>query len=174
MDYLPERQQVKFAQDEISMRKFYKYEGTNGKTWLVADQANKADNIYVTNPHNRCGEGFGGAKMTFNLVNGETFTMNVGWQSDSQMFFEDTSIDIRNTYLTRVIIAETRKYQKGFYIPVLENVLYYEDEPMLGYYHRYKKIAEGLLLSNNIDSVVYCVESMGGHEIGYIIKTDIV
>src|SRR6185312_12913663 len=69
-EYVTEDYQMFSGQGEAVERKYRKYIGKSGNTWLVADQENAAENVYVTNnPQNTTSssqgfEGFGGATLS--------------------------------------------------------------------------------------------------------------
>jgi hypothetical protein len=168
-EYKIERKPMISGQGEAVEHKYYKYTGKSGNIWLVSDQLNNADQILVTNnPENTTNpnqgfEGFGGAVMKIPLVGGGIFELHGGWHTNSDAFYQDTGIDIRNRHYTRVIVAKNRRWEHGQEIYI--DVLYYEDEYRLGHFDRNKKIAQDI--ANELGQTVVCYsESTGGSSSG--------
>jgi hypothetical protein len=158
-DYIVGRMPTLCGQSEAQDRKYFKHIGKSGKIWLVADQPNSADSIYVEGGPNS--KGFGGSTLEFQLVSSEsikcatpsdihrakngfhsdtfkyaeTIKLKGPWHSNDSALFADTGIDIRDKHYTLVVIGEEVKYGKH-YETIVHKVLYKEEEPVLGFFHR--------------------------------------
>jgi hypothetical protein len=156
----------RYGQTEAVSKKYFKYEGKSGRTWLVADQPNAADNIYCSNPGNGPGNGFGGAKLSLALVEGGFFVLNGGWHSNSDSLFRDTGIDLRSKHLTQVVVGRNRTTNSN-HETIITDVLYWEKEPLVGSFYRYKEICDQVIQEYNLDNLVYYMESQDGSSCGW-------
>jgi hypothetical protein len=121
------------GQGEAQSKKYFKHIGKSGKIWLIADQPNSADNIYVEGgPNSR---GFGGSTLTFPLVEGGEINLKGPWHSNDSALFNDTGIDISDKHHVMIIIGEDVKYGKNNET-IVHKVLFKDDEPVLGVFHR--------------------------------------
>lgn len=105
-----------------------------GKIWLIADQPNSADNIYVEGgPNSR---GFAGATLRFPISGSdEVVELKGPWHSNDSAFFNDTGIDISDKHHVMIIIGEDVKYGKNNET-IVHKVLFKDDESVLGIFHR--------------------------------------
>jgi hypothetical protein len=150
------------GQGDAVIRKYHAYIGKSGNTWLVADQQDAADNIYVTNnPSNSGGQGFGGAHLNFELVDGSQFVLKGGWHVGSDGLYKDTGVDVRGRCYTQVVIGEYYTHGKGWDDETIQDLLYYEEHPVLGSFSRGDSIAQGYADKFN-HPVYYYNSSKGG------------
>ena len=167
-EYVTDDYQMFSGQSSAVERHYHKYTGKSDRTWLVADQENAADDIYVTNnPQNTTSkdqgfEGFGGATLAMPLVTGETFALHGGWHSNAQALFDDTGVDVRDTHFTFVVLAKERcSTDDGTWRTVFRDIVYRDAKPVLGGFDRYKKLIE-----NHPDARFYYSSSRGGSSSG--------
>ncbi len=118
---------------EAESRRYYKHVGKSGKVWLVADQPDAAANVYVEGGPNS--DGFGGRTLTFPLVDGTELKLKGPWHANSDSLFHDTGIDVRDKHYTFVVISRGRESGEH-YESVMVDVLYKDDRPRLGSFHR--------------------------------------
>ena len=138
--------------------------GKSGKRWLVSVQTNEADNIYVEG--NKNSDGFGGRTLNFELENGEKLDLKGPWHSNSTALFEDTGYDIRNKHLTFGVIALDRKYISYNKPDIYIDVLYKDEDFVVGEFERIEKMAQEF--SNKLNKkVAYGVKSWGGGSSGW-------
>lgn len=122
------------GQGEAQSKKYFKYIGKSGKIWLIADQPNSADNIYVEGGENS--RGFAGATLSFPISGSDEIVKLKGpWHSNDSAFFDDTGIDIRDKHHVMVIIGEDAKYGLNGET-IVHKVLHKDEEPVLGVFHR--------------------------------------
>ena len=137
------------GQGEAVKNEYLTFTDKNNRTWLYTDAPNAGENIYVSNPDNKRGEGFGGATLEMPLKNGGTFSLRGGWHSNSDSLFAHTGIDLREKHYTYVVIGKGRSYtDRGE--TVIEDVLYHDDEPTIGAFNR------GDVLAKQIASELQC------------------
>ena len=161
-----------FVTDEYSMfsgqaeavaRLYNKYVGKSGNTWLVAQQEQAAEEVYVTNnPANSGGEGFGGATLSMPLVEGGVFLLRGGWHTNADSLFKDTGVDVRNTHRTFVVLSKERdSTNDGSWRTVMRGIVYKDSEPVLGSFDRYKE-----LIKQHPEAKFYYSKSKGGSSLG--------
>jgi hypothetical protein len=133
-DYVIGRRPMTCGSAEAESRKYHKHVGKSGKIWLIADQPNSADHIYVEGGPNS--DGFGGRELTFPLVDGTEIKLRGPWHSNGQAFVDDTGLsEILDKYYTIVIIGKEVKYGKH-YETIVKDVLYKNTNWVLGPFHR--------------------------------------
>jgi hypothetical protein len=156
------------GQEEAIQRRYKMYKGKSGLIWLVADQKNAAENVYVTNnPENTSNKdsrwaGFGGASLRMPLVGGGEFILNGGWHSNSDALFNDTGVDVRDTYTTFVVLSKILDFTNdGTYRRIFRDIVYKDEKPTLGRYDRYKD-----LIKQYPEAKFYYMASRGGGSSG--------
>ena len=163
-DFIVQRQPMICGSAEAESRKYHKYVGKSGKVWLVADQPDAAANIYVEGGPNS--DGFAGRTLTFPLVDGTEIKLKGPWHANSQLLFQDTGIDVRNRHYTFVVISRDRKPGKN-YESIMVDVLYRDEEPQLGSFHRGDVLARQW--TRELGVPVYCYsQSKGGSSCGQV------
>lgn len=173
--YNPE---MKCAQSEAEQKKYRQYKGKSGNTWLVAEQPNSADDIYVTNDHkNSGGEGFGGSTLSMPLINGKSktshFMLHGGWKSNSDSFFEDTGIDIRGKHRTFGAVGTGLEWKNCncvvnpiFQHEFITGIKHIDMKAKIGKFNRIELIAQNF--ANRLKKpVVYYSQSEGGSVRGW-------
>lgn len=168
MDFQVKPMRTKSGFTEVAARTFKRFNGTSNKIWLVADQPNAADNIYVWSP---CGEGgFGGSELSFVLTDGSILKLKGPWHSNSNSFLRDTGIDITDKHYTYGVISLEKEYPKNVgnfndWNPLMKDVLYKDTQFTLGKFERIEKLAQEM--ANKLGKIVhYYSESMGGSSCG--------
>jgi hypothetical protein len=164
---------MKCGQSEAQVRKYKKITGKSGRIWLVAIQPNEADNIYVSaspkenTPGYGGFRGFGGATLSFELEDGTTIDLQGLWHSNSGALYNDTGYDIRNKHKTFGVIGLGREYRKGMGQVTITDVIYKDDDWVIGSFGRAKKIAQNL--ANTLGKQVMCFsKSQGGSSCGVV------
>lgn len=156
----PMRQGMVSGYDKAISRKYNIYTGKSGDRWLVADQENPGDNIYVEGGPNS--QGFGGARLTFMLKDDTKLELIGPWHSNSTALFMDTGIDVRDKHLTYGIIADTREPgPKGGFEWYYSGIIHLDEAPTVGYYDRIERIANAWSREHQ-KSCYYCFLSRGG------------
>lgn len=124
---------------------------TMQNTWIVkTDVPNPGDHIYVADPNPGSMRGFGGARLVFYTVQGDSAGFTGPWHSNSKAFTKDTGIDLTGLHLTRVMLTSPTA-----------GVVYMESEPVLGDFDRGKTLAENLSAALG-DILKVDIESAGG------------
>lgn len=163
-DYVVQRQPMRSGQGEAQSRRYYLYTGKSGKRWLVADQDNAAANVYVEGGPNS--DGFGGATLTFPLVDGSEIKLKGPWHGNSDALFEDTGIDVRDRHYTFVVVSRRRESGEHYEL-IHADVLYKDDTPQLGNFHRGDLIAREW--AQKLNEIVYLYSaSEGGSSSGQV------
>lgn len=147
---------------EAESRTYKLFYGKSGKRWLVANQPNEGDNVYVEGEKNS--DGFGGRILTFKLMDGTTVGLKGPWHSNADTLFEDTEYNARDKHLTIGIVAKYVKpdYYKG---DLFTSILHLDKEPVIGEYDRVQKIAQEF--ANKLKHEVrYAMKSTGGGSSG--------
>jgi hypothetical protein len=156
---IPRKHELICGSYETEIRRYYPIIDDEGAIWLIADQSNMADNIYYCDFDPRS-QGFAGRTLHFVLVDGTEIDLPAPWHANSESLMRRTGIDIRDTHLTYVVIAENRGVDDS-YNTIYYDVLYEDKEPVLGYFDRGAHIARRL--ANLLDKTLYCYqESAGG------------
>lgn len=144
--------------------------GKSGAIWLY--EKDVAQPLYVSGGQGS--RGFGGSELTFKLRDSiaGSITLKGPWASNSDAFFADTGIDVRDKYWTFVVIS---RYRFSYYDPetgkydgrlLLSDVLYRDEGPQQGTFDRGKDIARKL--ANQLGHPV-CLHSSsyGGSSCGF-------
>ena len=166
-DYVIGRQPMISARGSAESRRYYRYLGKSGRTWLVADQPNAAANIYVEGgPDSR---GFGGSTLTFPLVDGSEIKLKGPWHANSDSLFADTGVDVRDRHYTFVVIS--RRRESGPHLETIcVDVLYKDNEPQLGSFHRGDELARQW--AREINASVHLYSDSEGGSSSQFVKPD--
>ena len=170
-EYIIKRQPMYSGQADAAARQYFRYTGRSGRTWLVADQPNAADHIFVSDvypPGYRGFKGFGGSKLVFKIVGQDEVTLIGPWHTNSHAFFEDTGIDIMDKSLTFVVVARHREAVKDSWDTRLSGILYIDPEGgLIGQFERGERIAE-VYADKMGEEVVLHSDSLGGSFTGKV------
>ena len=161
MDYLVKHEQMLCGSYEAEVRKYNKYIDTSGKIWLVADQPNKADNIYVQGGVNS--DGFGGRELSFTLVDDTVIKLKGPWHTNSEALYSATGVDVRDTHLTFGCVSRARDYEGNKTNMV--DVIYIDEQPTLGLFQRIANIAKNLVNKHKCTLYTY-TQSQSGSSCG--------
>jgi hypothetical protein len=148
--------------------KYTKHEDKDGsgRIWLVGNTNNAADYIYCGFTKHTGSHGFAGRWMNFGCADGEVVKIQGPWHSNAEDLYKHTGVDIRNKYLTFVVVAATRKHDEH-YNTFYENVFYIDDEPTVGTFDRGEEIAQKIA-NKRKQEVMYYRASTGGSSSGSI------
>lgn len=163
-DFVVERQPMTCGSSEAESRRYHKHVGKSGKVWLVADQEDAAANVYVEGGPNS--DGFGGRTLTFSLVDGTEIKLKGPWHANSDSLFQDTGIDVRDKHYTFVVISRRRKSGEH-YESVMVDVLYRDERPQLGSFHRGDLLARQWTKNTGASVFLYS-QSSGGSSCGQV------
>jgi hypothetical protein len=165
MDYIEEPYRMICGSYEAEFRKYKMYIGKSGKRWLVAIQPNEADDIYVEGGPNS--DGFAGRTLNFILESAEVVSLKGPWHTRADSLFQDTEIDLREKYLTFVVIGLDRGCTDVGYRTIIKDVIYKDEKPTIGEYYRGTKIA--MKLAKELNKPVMCYsKSTGGSYSGLV------
>lgn len=156
---------MKCGSSEAESQTYHKYTGKSGKIWLVANQPNAADNVYVEG--GKDSDGFAGRTLSFKLVDGCTLKLTGPWHSNADALFTDTGVDVRDKYLTQGIVALDRQYEDNDYHKpyIYSDVIHYDKSPVIGCFNRIETLAQEF--ANSTDKIVfYAFISSGGGSSG--------
>lgn len=147
------------AQGDAAERKYRLLTGKSGKRWVVAEQDNAADNVYVDGGIGS--KGFGGATLHFELVDGSIVSFIGPWKTTSDNLFSDTGHDVRATCRVQGIISLEMEYGKWPGPNEYREVLHFDETPQLREYGWLGQLAQSL--ADEIGRVVfYAQRSHGG------------
>lgn len=147
------------ASGDAAERKFHLYTTKAGKRWVVADQPNAGENIYVDG--GKGSEGMAGRTLTFALASGETVDFIGPWKAGANALFAATGVDVRDTIYTRGVAAFGIEHNKVFGRPhTYLDVQHYDETPVLGSYERVERIAQRI--SDESGRIVYFAYSSKG------------
>lgn len=145
-----------------AMHKYRYYKGEYHE-WLVGDIPNCASQIYVKGCKDS--NGFNGQTLKFELVDGTILEWKGPWHSNSDSFFRDTGVDIRDKHYTFGCVAVGRKYE-GWEV-VFRGILHIDKEPTLGTYNRIETLANNYTTELGIP-LYYYSRSEGGSTSGNV------
>lgn len=147
---------------EAEVRTYQKVVDRNGHVWLIANQPNRADNVYHHDPRDKNSRGFAGRTLSFAIDDGTVYEAMGPWHTNSQALFEATGVDVRETHSTICAIG----LKLGDSYMSVGDVFYLEKEYVLGRYERYEAIAERF--ANELQRPVYYnMRSQGGGSGGW-------
>lgn len=157
-DFVIARQPMICGSSEAESRRYHKHVGKSGKVWLVADQEDAAANVYIEGGPNS--DGFGGRTLTFPLVDDTEVKLKGPWHTNADSLFQDTGVDVRDRHYTFVVISRSRELGEH-YESIMIDVLYKDDAPQLGSFHRGDLLARNW--ANQIGASVFLYsQSKGG------------
>lgn len=164
-DYVVGRSPMICGSYEAEIRKYHKFIGKSGKIWLIADEPNCADHIYVEGGEKS--RGFGGRTLKFPISGSdEVVELKGPWHSNGEAFTNETGVDISDRYLTHVVIGKEVKYGKS-YETIVCDVVYKDEEPQIGSFHRGDIL--GREWAQKLGHRVFVVtDTQGGGSRGYV------
>ncbi len=143
-EYAFESYQMFSGSGDIIERVFKKVETGRGGVWLYpVGVDNPAEHVHFHNPKDVNSDGYGGRIIPFKLEDGSTYEAKGPWHSNADDLFSSTGVDIRDTYKTFVVIGlevQGSIHNKGH----ISKLLYMDEQPTLGNYHRGDAIAKRL------------------------------
>lgn len=170
MDYIIKNQPMICGSYEAEIRKYKKIIGKSGNVWLYAIQDNPADNIYVSGDKNS--DGFGGRTISFTLEDGTIEKLIGPWSTNADALYANTGVDLRDKYLTFVVIGRSRDTLliKNIYKSLMIDVLYIDDKPTIGEFERGEIIAKKL--ANKLKKTVFCYSQSSGGSVSSPIEPE--
>lgn len=167
MNYTQKPYQMISGQHEAQVRRYHKHVTPTGRVWLVADQEAAAENVYVHDPSERGDKwrGFGGATLTFPLIDGTEYVAKAPWHSNADALFAETGVDLRDKHFTFVVLAMSCEWIEAR--TTFVDVVYQDEKPILGSFNRYKD-----LIKQYPQAQFYYSESSGGSCSGPISAQD--
>lgn len=129
--------------DDSNMLNVYtKVVDQKGIVWLYANnRANPGDHIFMDDPNDLDSQGYGGNEVRFILEDNSVYIAKGPWHSNSEHFYEETGIDLRDKHLTYVCVSVGLEFDPTNQLPVFLEVLHLDDEPTVGRFERYRDIA---------------------------------
>lgn len=146
------------------------------KAWYVGCQPNEADEIYVgsSNPEEEhtvgLFRGFGGATLQFKLEDGTIDNVKGPWHSNPDALLQSTGYDVRNKSLTWGCISKHKSYEPNDKVyggsdQIFKDLIYIDDDPVIGEYTRIEKLAQEYANKLNM-TIYYHNNSCGGSQTG--------
>ncbi len=123
--------------------------------YIYPDIENAADGIHFRSHSKTLSHGYGGRKISFDLIDGTIINLQGPWHTNPYALFNDTGIDLRDKHYTFGMIGT-----KWVNLDKITDLIYTDNEWKLGRMDRIDKIAQELL--NQYGELYYYVESMGG------------
>lgn len=163
-EYIVEPLPMKCGSYEAEKRTYKLILDKNNRKWLVANEENEADNIYVEGGKNS--DGFAGRTLTFSLITGEKIKLQGPWHTNSNSLYEHTGYDCRNKSFTFGLVAKKREMTEDYKNKFID-IFYIDNDWTLGLYDRIEIIAQQIANELN-DTVYYYRESQGGSSSGPI------
>ena len=106
--------------------------------------------------------------MTFELEDGSNIELTGPWHSNADSLFADTGVDIRDKYSTFVVIGKDMTFNPD----IMVDVVYKDEKPMIGDFHRGVKLA--MALSKQMNCILYYYsQSDGGSSISSVFPDQI-
>lgn len=135
--------------------------GKSGRIWLYTPDRSR---VYVSG--GKGSRGFGGSTVNFKLADGLGSIDLVGpWASNADAFFKDTSIDVRQNFVTWGCVGTGREYSSNTGETRITGVLWFDAEPVKGAFDRVDFVAWEM--QEKSDVPLYCYsESEGGSSHG--------
>ena len=149
------------GQGEAVSRKYHLFVGKSKRRWLVADQPNAADNIYVEGK--KGSDGFGGATLKFELVDGTVLSLTGPWKTGADGLLADTGHDVTDRYLTRGIVAFTRESQPYPKPDIFSDIVHHDTGHVLGQFDRIDHIAQAAANESGRKVWFSTISGGGGH-----------
>lgn len=148
---------------------FNKVESPRG-IWLYPENCvDKASHVFFRDYSKKRSEGFGGREIPFNLVDGSVCTLQGPWHSNADGMFRDTEIDLRSTHYTLGCISKVREAIPGSYESLFKEIVYLDEQPVLGLFDRVSIIAENMLINDEQVGPLYVYsESRDGSSSGML------
>lgn len=132
-----------------------------GYYWFVKSGVqNQANYIFWGSPNTTKSEGMGGRIIPFKCTDGQVIDIQGPWWSNVDAFFESTGIDIRDKFYTFVVISRRRSYNGLHY--TMEDVVYKDDEHVLGDYDRWKQVLRDVFSVIDDEKLFVYHASFGG------------
>jgi hypothetical protein len=126
---------------EAAKNKYHKHVDSDGTIWLVADGPGKGDAVYCSGGPGS--QGFGGATLRFELVDGGVEMLTGPWHTNADALFSHTGVDVRDQFLTFGIVAEEREHVAGRWgANYYDKIIHHDSEPIVGTYDRIHNIAK--------------------------------
>ena len=118
------KQLIKSSQGEAVKHVYNVHHGKSGKLWLVAcNIPNKGDHVYVQGNTNA--EGFGGAKLEFDIPHGDTITLKGAWKSHPNGLFKDTGVDVSSLLQGTIVVGRDIERPEA-YTTIIRDVVFQE------------------------------------------------
>lgn len=143
--------------------------------WKIA--VGKSGLIWLYNPEissvwcsgGKGSRGCGGNALKFPLVDGMGEITLVGPRhSNADAFFKDTEIDIRSNFITWGCVGTGLEYDENTGRNKITGVVYFDDEPTKGLFHRFDLLAWEMQEQNpEVKLFSYC-ETEGGSSCGHV------
>lgn len=127
------------GQQDATQRVYRSIQGKSGHMWLYAIQENAGENIYVSGGRNS--QGFGGDTLTFRLQDGTDLELKGPWHSNAVDLFNDTGVNLLNTFYTFGVIGHGFK-SIGYHQSRVFDVIYKDEAPTLGALDRIDVLAQ--------------------------------
>lgn len=149
----------------------------NDETWKIA--IGKTGRIWLYHP-DRSGvwvsggpqsRGCGGNTVSFELADGLGTINLVGpWHSNSDAFFKDTGIDVRDKHVTWGCIGTGRNHDNNTDAAQITGILYFDTEPTIGLFERVDLLAWEMQQARPDVPLFMYWESAGGSSHGPVSK----
>lgn len=134
-----------------------------GYYWFIKHGIpNRAQYVFYGSPNTAKSEGMGGRTIPFKCTDGQTINIQGPWWTNAGSFRKSTGIDITNEYLTSVVISRNREFIRSRNSHLYIDVLYKDDEPVLGSYYRYKDVIKSVFATVDDEKLFLYHESTGG------------
>lgn len=140
--------------------------GKTGRLWLYHPDRSS---VWVQGgPDSR---GCGGNTIDFELDDGLGMISLVGpWHSNSDAFFKDTCIDVRDKHITWGCVGTGMEYDSNSGENRITGILWFDEEPTQGLFERVGLHAWEMQQANPETSLYSYRESEGGSSFGIVFK----
>ncbi|MCE5308922.1 MAG: hypothetical protein LLG20_14885 [Acidobacteriales bacterium] len=156
---------------------YRKVQGKLRNTWYIPVNTETPGEGIQLDTHDPRSEGYAGRTLSFRLEDGTVDQVKGPWHSNSSALFEDTGVDVRDTFRTFVVIGLQREYRNtkdAYAPPTIIDVLYLDPpEGQIGSFNREKAIAKKLFGEYaELETLYYYSQSRGGTSSGPINRKD--
>ena len=158
---------IKSGQGEAAKHKYHGIEISENNWWLYGDIENPADHIYHGNANpNTTSDGFGGAALPFELVDGRTITLYGPFKVAECYLCGATGIDLSDKHKTRGVIASEKPtydpHGGGYFgTRTFTSLVHLDTDWVIGKFDRIKELAQKLADEHGEPMWSY-VETQGG------------
>lgn len=140
--------------------------GETGRRWFYKPGKFAATAIYAESDEGN--RGMAGSTIMFKLEDGTHHSSIGPWMGNALHMLEDTGIDLRAQYATRLIMSRNVEYPKNYsFMPDMIDVVHHEPEFVEGTFDRPNELAQSIA-DRMGERLFYFIETAGGAQTGQV------